>query len=173
MEFLSGLIGSAKQLTPALLIGVAITCGGALFMPPQFLEQLGLTALVKEHRTYIGSALLISLALLLAHLLVGVWTLAKLAYTKRQDKRKSAELKKVKLDMLSKLTAEEKGYLVPYIIEGQNTQYFSMEDGVVGGLTAKNILYRASNISARWTTFAFNMQPWAREHLEQNPQLLT
>ena len=172
MEFLTGLLGSAKQLTPALLIGAAITCGVALYSPPSFLEQLGLTEFVAEQKKYIGAALLVSLALLAAQILVGSWALVKMFYAKKRAKDEAVKLKDLRLQVLSKLTPEEKAYLAPYIFNTENTQYFAIDDGVVGGLTAKRILYRASSVSARWTMFAFNMQPWAREHLEQNPDLL-
>lgn len=172
MEFLTGILGSAKQITPALLIGVALACGGSLFLPLDLLEHLGMTTLIKEHRTYIGSALLISLAFLVAQAMVGIWTIAKKLYAKIQEDRKSSELEYRKIEMLSKLTPEEKEYLSPYIFQNENTQYFSIQDGVVGGLTAKHILYRASNFSTGGTNFAFNMQPWARDILENSPNLL-
>ena len=42
----------------------------------------------------------------------------------------------------------------------------------MSGLEAKGITYRASNMGDMLRGFAFNLQPWAREHLEANPNLL-
>ncbi len=47
-----------------------------------------------------------------------------------------------------------------------------MSDGVVGGLLTKRILYRSSSLSLSYTTFAYNLQPWAWEYLNSHPRLL-
>ncbi len=172
LEFLVGLLGAARQFTPALLLGVTLTSGAMLFLPSGVLEQLGLAGLAAEHRPYIGAALLVALSLLVAQSVVGAWAFVKGLNTKRKSKQAAAAADNRRRSMLSNLTPEEKSYLAPYIFDAQNTQYFPIEDGVAGGLAAKHIIFRASNVSSRWTTFAFNMQPWAREHLNENPHLL-
>jgi hypothetical protein len=43
---------------------------------------------------------------------------------------------------------------------------------VVGGLVAKAVLYQSSSVGRMLTGLAYNMQPWAREYLAQNPHLL-
>jgi hypothetical protein len=45
-----------------------------------------------------------------------------------------------------------------------------MYDGVAMGLEAKKIIYRSSNISAPGGTFPYNMQPYARKILNENPR---
>lgn len=46
-----------------------------------------------------------------------------------------------------------------------------MADGVVGGLEAQRILYRSSNVGDL-DEWAYNIQPWAWEHLKSSPGLL-
>ena len=70
------------------------------------------------------------------------------------------------------LTPEEKGYLVSYIEGQQNTIYVGLDDGIMGGLTAKGITYRSSNMGDLLNGVAFNLQPWARSYLEENRYLL-
>jgi hypothetical protein len=79
---------------------------------------------------------------------------------------------KKKYDYLKQLTPEEKGYLIPYIEEQQNTINVGMDDGIMAGLCAKGITYRAANIGDLLNGFAFNLQPWARDYLNSKPELL-
>jgi hypothetical protein len=73
---------------------------------------------------------------------------------------------------LHKLTPEEKGYLIPFIEGQMNSINVGMDDGVMAGLRAKGITYLAANMGSVLDGFAFNLQPWAREYLEKNPNLL-
>ena len=75
-------------------------------------------------------------------------------------------------DCLYKLTPEEKGYLVPFIFGLQNTINVGMDDGVMAGLRFKGITYLAASVGDMLHGFAFNLQPWAREYLENNKNLL-
>ena len=75
-------------------------------------------------------------------------------------------------EMLQQLTPEEKGYLVPFIFEQKNSVYVGMDDGVMAGLVAKGITYRASNMGSMLEGFAHNLQPWARSYLGQHAELL-
>jgi len=163
---------AVKQTTPTLLFGVAFVASALLFLPANVVGTLGLDGLVSEHRHYIGIALVSAIALLLAQGLVGIVGLAKLLYAKHKSKQAAAEAEQRRLEILTKLTPEEKAYLLPYIVAEKNTLYFSIADGIAGGLQAKGIIYQASNIGNMLSGFAFNIQPWAREHLSQTPQLL-
>ena len=87
----------------------------------------------------------------------------------RRGRRELRSLRRVLRD----LTPEEKAVLAEYIRDDAGTQYFSIRDGVVQGLQAKGVLYRASVVSrGRDIEFAFNIQPWAREYLRENQHLL-
>jgi hypothetical protein len=76
---------------------------------------------------------------------------------------------------LRELTRAERTFLRPYIIQGENTQYEPINDGVANGLQAKGIIYRASNISLPGVPgmlFPWNLQPYARRALDKNRNLL-
>jgi hypothetical protein len=84
-------------------------------------------------------------------------------------------LKRNILNALMTLTQEEKAFLRPYIAQGTNTRYVSIYDGVANGLQAKKIIYRASSMSvagAPGLLFPWNLQPTAREMLNDQPNLL-
>lgn len=91
---------------------------------------------------------------------------------KWQKSRKSRKLMELRKADLVNLTPNEKAYLAPYIFGEETTQYFLMEDGIKGSLEARNILYRASNMGDMVNGWAYNIQPWARDHLRNNPHLL-
>ena len=48
----------------------------------------------------------------------------------------------------------------------------SLQDGIIGGLRNKTVVFVASNMGSMLEGFAFNLQPWARTYLEENPGLL-
>jgi hypothetical protein len=76
---------------------------------------------------------------------------------------------------LKQLTREEKELLRPLIINGENTVYRPISDGVAAGLAAKHILYRASILSVPGSPrmpFPFNLQPYARKALSEDQTLL-
>ena len=169
---LIGLFNAVKQATPALLLGVALACGALLFAPASALQSLGVADLSHNYRQYVGAALLAATALLISQSLVGLFGLVKSFYAERKIKKEEAAYEQRRLEVLTKLTPEEKAYLTPYIAEEKNTIYFTVDDGIAGGLQAKGIIYRASNIGHLMSGFAYNLQPWAREHLNIHPYLL-
>jgi hypothetical protein len=75
---------------------------------------------------------------------------------------------------LSLLTLDEKDFLRPYIWGGENSNYAQFSDGVANGLAAKNIVYRASNMSVPGSlaAFPYNLQPYARAELIKHPHWL-
>jgi hypothetical protein len=60
-----------------------------------------------------------------------------------------------------------------YIEDGTRTQDLPMHDGVVGGLQAERIIFRATVLSRGWDEFAYNIQPWAWEYLNKHRKLLS
>ena len=48
-----------------------------------------------------------------------------------------------------------------------------MADGVVGGLEGERVLYRASSLGCSVDYFAYNIQPWAWEYLNEHRKLLS
>jgi Super-infection exclusion protein B len=72
---------------------------------------------------------------------------------------------------LSELTMAEKDFLRDFIHGQANTVSAPINDGVAGGLAAKQIIYRPSNISygMEWP---YNLQPVPRKLLTAHPELL-
>jgi hypothetical protein len=70
------------------------------------------------------------------------------------------------------LTNDEKMFLRPFIIDGANTRNADVTSGIAGGLVAKHIIYRSSNVGHVFGGFAYNLQPLARKLLGKNPDLL-
>ncbi|MBI3319988.1 MAG: superinfection exclusion B family protein [Candidatus Omnitrophica bacterium] len=59
-------------------------------------------------------------------------------------------------------------------VEGKTrTQYFQIEDGVIQGLVAVDVLYRSAQVGHLLSGFAYNIQPWAWEYLNRHPDLLS
>lgn len=172
LESLVSAFNAVKQATPTLLLGVALATAALLFLPEGVVQAIGLDGILREHRQYVGSALLGSVAILAAQAIAACIALGKGMYLKRKAKKTAALAEQRRLERLTKLTPEEKAYLIPYIADEKNTLYLSIEDGIAGGLQAKGIIYRSANIGNLVSGFAFNLQPWAREHLNQNPQIL-
>jgi hypothetical protein len=146
-------------------LGVAIATGVSLFAPDWFITRLGLLELRNQHRAYVGGAFALSGALLAAQGVAAAAQMARRRYRRYRLEWQSREA-------LHALTPDEKAYLLPFVIGGQNTLYFHVQDGVAGGLIAKKILYRSSTIGSMLSGFAHNLRPWARDYLEKHPHLL-
>ena len=75
--------------------------------------------------------------------------------------------------LLSTLSKAEKEFLNRYFDNDTGTLYSEISDGVAGGLAAKKIIFRASNVAIQGSTsFPFNIQPWATVLLRGNPEYL-
>lgn len=165
LESLAGVLSAIKQTGPVVLLGVAIATGVGLLSPDWFIAKLGLVQLRDQYRAYVGLAFIASSALLFAQALAAGAQMTRRAYRRRRMRESDREL-------LHTLTPDEKAYLLPFVIGGQNTLYFRAQDGVAGGLVAKKILYNSSSLGSMLSGFAHNLQPWARDYLEKNPHLL-
>jgi hypothetical protein len=86
---------------------------------------------------------------------------------KIEDNRRRA----IREQSLRELTPDERSFLVPYIHDQLNSRVAPLEDGIVGGLVAKDILCRATH-SIEFDDFPYYMQPWARRYLKKHPDLL-
>lgn len=148
---------------------IAITAGTILFAPPSVLSALGLTDFMLDNRGFLGLLFLLSLGTLTVLFLQ---SLSSLISSERAEHLRERSTEQRRVEVLMDLTPSEKAYLLPYIRDQEGTQYFSLTDGVAGGLVAKGILFRASNLGSMKTGFAYNLQPWARRQLAKNPKLL-
>lgn len=148
---------TSRSLWAYVLLTVIIN----LAMPSIVTDFLGITMLRDQLRPWLGAAALLSgVGLAVAQ---GQRISAWLALRK-----KTGGL----IRRLNNLSPEEKALLKKYIDAETKTQYFDLQDGVAAGLKAVGILYRPTDMGDLEVGFAFNIQPWAWDHLRSNPQLL-
>ena len=150
-----------RKIPAAFLVAIFSALGLILFLPEETAKTIAVNEFRKNYRVYLGPAFLFTGSFLLARLFIHF----RIGYGERQNL-------KILQKTLHQLTPEEKGYLVPFIVNKQNTIHVGMEDGIMGGLIAKKIKYLASNRGSHVNGFAFNLNPWARAYLEKNYHLL-
>lgn len=138
--------------------------GLLLFVPQSVADIIGVDELRQSYRGYLGVVFLSSASLLLGRAAV---SMGHVVTNTLDDKR----LRRLTLGTLKMLTAEEKFFLTPFVKDGQNTRSAPLSDGVSGGLVAKKIIYRSSNIIHGFSA-PYNLQPIARILLSENPDLL-
>ena len=136
------------------------------------LSDLGILEPATTYRAYIGGTLIVTGGLLIAQASGAVLALLKRGFGKRMKRIRRAEALEAEKEALQGLTGDERTYLAPFVLGGENTVYFHVQDGVAGGLEAKEIIYRASTVGDMINGFAFNLQPWARQYLEEHPEIL-
>ena len=173
LESITGFLSAVKGTTPVMLLGVALATGVGLFADVRFISALGLLEVRTQYRPYLGVVFLLSSSLLTAQGVAATWRFAGSIRERRRERSRAQEAMAGLQDALHALTLDEQVYLVPFILGHENTQYFRIQDGVAGGLVAKNILFRSSNLGSILSGFAHNVQPWAREYLAAHPELLT
>jgi superinfection exclusion protein B len=172
IESITALLASLKQTSPAIFSGLAIACGIIIFGNSNFLETIGLLEFREENRSLMGGILVISLSILSSQLLVLMIQFAKSLIKKNQEQKKQKIRMAAMISGLENLTPDEKSYLSPFIFNQQASVNFLMEDGIKGSLVNKNILLQASNLGDMSSGWAYNLQPWAREHLKANTEFL-
>jgi hypothetical protein len=158
-------------VTAAILkIGVPIYIAGLIasslliFLPGPAIKMLGLAPFRQAYQGYLGSVFVVSLSLIVSYGLSAALRL----FNERLDSRR---WQRQVLRTLQGLTSQEKSFIRPFIADGKNTCHASISDGVTGGLRAKGILYRSSNIFEQFSA-PYNLQTVARELLTANPHLL-
>ncbi|OYW38938.1 MAG: hypothetical protein B7Z35_05795 [Hydrogenophilales bacterium 12-61-10] len=161
IEKLAEAINALHRIPTQLLLVAGLAAGFILFIPEFLATTLAVDGFRKEYRVFLGPGLV----------LVAAWLLARLFIAATGHLRERENLRKL-MEQLNDLTSQEKGYLATFIVAGNTTIYVAMDDGIIGGLRARNIVYRSSNIFTQLNGIPYNLQPWAREHLSENPQLL-
>lgn len=163
MDFSKSL--EAIKLSPKYLFPVVLVSGFLLFARPSMLEVFGLAELSAKYKPYIGGVFLLAAALVLSHWAISLY--------KRGEKRRlwSRRIKSSKR-RLRNLTAEEREVLRGYIGGNTRTRYFQLESGVVSGLQLEHIVFRSSNVGNLDEGWAYNIQPWAWDYLNENLELL-
>ena len=145
---------------------IAIASAIVLFTPASALQILGLDAIRATHRTWIGGAFVLSAALFFTSV---AGRLAQLVAPDLIQRWNASQQRKA----LHTLSRPEREVLAEYLLHDTSTRSFAISDGVVGGLVAKRILYRASNVGHPGSmSFDHNLQPWAWDYLRRHPALV-
>jgi len=152
------------RLSPKYILPIALLSASLLFLPEASLGRFGLDAFVTAYRMWIALVFLASCALLLSDL--GCWAKDKISY-----RVVTRRLRKIRSEYLRRLTVEEKLVLARYVLLQSKTQDLDAKNGVVNGLEQMHVIYRCSYFGT-FNSFAYNLQPWAWDELNSNPQLL-
>ena len=150
-----------RKIPSAFLVAIVTVLGTILFLPEKYAAILAVDDFRNAFRVFLGPALLLTFSFSVARIFIYI-----------RNRHRIHKLSRVKYEHLHNLTPEEKGYLCVYIKQGMNTVHVGAEDGIMAGLLAKGITYRASDTYIIIQGIAFNLYPWARKYLNENPELL-
>ena len=165
MKVVSDFLKDVSNLSAPYLLAISVATGVCLFAPQAFLESIGFGKAVDDFRWVFGTLFLLTSSYLAALASWAIKDLSVAALVKRQKKL-------VRIISLKELTPQEQAYLVAYIDDDANTDLFELEDGIIGGLAAKGILYQSSKVFDLVEGVPWNMHPWAKRYLKEHPELL-
>ncbi|MFT0879072.1 super-infection exclusion protein B [Rhodopseudomonas sp. G2_2311] len=164
MEIIGSIITAVISGGWKLYLAALLASAALLFIPDWLITHLGLGEIKQTYRTYAGIALVASSSLLMVNLISFIGKIALKPWHHRQFTRHVHKA-------LRELTPAEKDFLRDFIHGQANTVSAPINDGVAGGLAAKQIIYRSSNFSYG-LEFQYNLQPVPRKLLSAHPELL-
>jgi hypothetical protein len=161
MGKLTGFADYFRKVPAAFLVAIVTVLALILFLPEEYAKAIAVDSFREQYRVYIGPVFLLTLSFCVARF-----------YMSLMDSYNQKKALKSKQESLRKLTSEEQGYLIPFIAGKKNSIKVGLDDGVMAGLSAKGITYCPTSRGSKLDGFAFNLYPWAREYLDENPNLL-
>ena len=164
MDQFEKLVSTFNKAAPAPSFGIAIATTLIIFLPDAIANSLGILEFRETNKGVIGWAFLLTYSYLIAHVFWQVKDIIRNKFIKHFATKKYQT-------KLHDLTSAEKGLLSEFM-SGENTLYMPMEDGVIGGLQAKEIVFQSSNVFDITEGIPYNLQTWARQYLNENPELL-
>jgi hypothetical protein len=164
MEWIGSVLSTVINAGWKIYLAAFIASAALLFIPDTLVTQLGLEEIRHTYRTHAGIVLVTSASLLMVNIISGIVHLLLKPWRDRQFNRAVRKT-------LRELTQDEKDFLRSFIHGHANTVSAAINDGVAGGLEAKQIIYRSSNVSygMQWP---YNLQPVPRKLLAAHPELL-
>lgn len=166
IESLTGLISSVRQNALYIWLAIAIGFGIVVFSSEEIATGLGVDEYRVIHRGEFGFVFILSISISAFLFLREI-----VALLKKRVKKRSA--RKGRIARLKTLTPAEKDYLRPYIIKEKTTQSFDPDDGVVISLLGKGLIYTNVRDYDIFIGAPFNLEPWVRDHLARNRDLLS
>ncbi|MEH2514228.1 hypothetical protein V1291_005582 [Nitrobacteraceae bacterium AZCC 1564] len=164
MEWIGSVFSTVINAGWKIYLAAFLASAALLFIPDSLVTQLGLEEIRQSYRTYAGIVLVASVSLLTVNVISGIVHLVLKPWRDRQFNRAVYK-------MLGELTQDEKDFLRPFIFGNANTVTSPINDGVAGGLAAKQLIYRSSNVSFG-LDWPYNLQPIPRKLLTAHPELL-
>ncbi|MGB6054623.1 MAG: super-infection exclusion protein B [Burkholderiaceae bacterium] len=153
------------KLAPRYFVAFGVVAGVLLYADEQLLQHLGVAQFAKDNRSVMGLALLGSIALLLVGVCIRAGALVDTWRRKRKFQQRMTE-------RLHALTEDEKQILRFYIGQETRSNTLRIDDGVVQGLVAARIIYRAAAQGSIIEGFAHNISDFAWQYLNEYPDLL-
>jgi hypothetical protein len=164
-EPIGPLITAIKNAGPRIYAAALVATLLLLFLPESIISHIGFAEFRQSYRVALGLVFIASASLLVVHAIPAIAPVVVSPWKRQLNRR--TDLKR-----LADLTHDEKAFLRPYILDDENTRHALITSGVVKGLVAKGLLYRASKTSAPGGGFPYNMQPTIRSLLKKRPHLL-
>lgn len=161
MDKLTGFVDYFRKIPATFLVAIVSVLAIILFLPGEISKSLAIYDFREKYKVFLGPLFILTIFFCFAR----VFNFFMSGHSERKRLKNRQK-------MLHQITPEEKGYLVPYIIHQKNTLYVGIDDGVMSGLETKQITYCASSTGSLLKGSAYNLQPWARDYLNDNPQLL-
>ncbi len=159
MEKITGFTDYFRKIPAAFLVAIVSVLGLILFLPESYAKIVAVDGFREQYRVYLGPVFLLALSFSIARIYMFI--------LQGHRQRKALKAQQEKLHML---TPEEKECLAQFIFGQQNSIYVGMGDGVMGGLSrSKNI---TCLVAKKGGSLAYNLEPWAREYLENNQDIL-
>ena len=153
------------KLPPRLIAALALTIGVLLFSPQAFVDRLGLADIVEGFRGWIGLGFLVFSALLFSHLAAWLrkacWPWIGEAILIRRGKKR-----------LACLDDAERKLLAQFLEANSRSLSLPVDNGTVNVLVKERILFQVSRLGDFVEGFAFAIQPWAWEYLQEKRELL-
>ncbi len=153
------------KLAPRYLLAVIVFCGVLLFVEDDIAKTLGIYNFTQNYRQWLGIALIATSSLVIIDWSIKIsMVIRDIAF---RIKRKKSILKS-----LHSLTEEEKQILRYYLCKQSKSNVLRIDDGIVNGLVAKGIIFRAANQGNLVEGFAHNINQLAWDYLDVNLGLL-
>lgn len=164
-EWLQNFFSLTREISSKVALPVCVTCLVVIFAPAYLPDVTGLKEFKQATSPWIGGILVISASALVTNFL---WKISEIIKPVLQEKILIHRSK----SGLNNITEEEKLILRKYIFDGEAYVSMPVSNGTINLLERKMVVSRASELSSHYTNFHYILQPWAREYLEKNLNLI-
>lgn len=168
MEFWGKVIETLVKISPGRLLAIGLPLLGVALFPAAWRGYLGIDTVLGPFRGWFvlaGCLVCMSAVILLI--------INHLSYLVTWGK--GIWLRWTAPNRIRGLCDQEKAVLARYVKRRAVSLKFSAENGLVGGLVIKGVLFRSSNVgssgSMTFLQFSYNLQPWVEQALATHPKL--